>query len=67
MKNGSTLLEMYPGNSNTDNYIRWCNIANINYKRLPINITTGNVNHFRNATVNINEEQLQIIENICKL
>tara|TARA_B100000925_G_scaffold291113_1_gene278102 strand:- start:1967 stop:2887 length:921 start_codon:yes stop_codon:yes gene_type:complete len=66
MKNGSTLLEMYPGNSNTDNYIRWCKIANINYKRLPINITTGNVNDFRNATVNINEEQLQTIENICK-
>ena len=66
MKNGSILLEMYPGNSNTDNYIRWCKIANINYKRLPINITTGNVNDFRNATVNINEEQLQIIENICK-
>ena len=66
MKNGSILLEMYPGNSNTDNYIRLCKIANINYKRLPINITKGNVNHFRNATVNINEEQLQIIENICK-
>ncbi len=66
MKNNSMLLEMYPGNSNTDNYIRWCKIANINYKRLPINITTGNVKDFRNATVNINEEQLQIIQNMCK-
>ena len=36
MKNGSTLIEMYPGNSNTDNYIRWCKIANIKYKRLCI-------------------------------
>jgi len=62
MKSGSTLIEMYPGNSNTDNYIRWCKIANINYKRLCINITTGNVNDFRNANVNINDEQLQSIQ-----
>lgn len=59
MKYGSTLIEMYPGNSNTDNYIRWCKIANIKYKRLCINITSGNVNNFRNATVNINEVQIQ--------
>ena len=64
MKNGSTLIEMYPGNSNTDNYIRWCKIANINYKRLCINITTGNVNDFRNATVNINDEQLNDLQKI---
>ena len=62
MKNGSTLVEMYPGNSNTDNYIRWCKIANIKYKRLCINITTGNVNDFRNTTVNINDNQLQAIQ-----
>ena len=62
MKNGSILIEMYPGNSNTDNYIRWCKIANINYKRLCINMTTGNVNDFRNATVNINDNQLQSIQ-----
>ncbi len=62
MKNGSTLIEMYPGNSNTDNYIRWCNIANINYKRLCINITNGDVKNFRNATVNINDEQIQNIK-----
>ena len=68
MKNGSTLIEMYPGNSNTDNYIRWCKIANINYKRLCVNITTGNVNDFRNATVNINGDQIQDIKrNINKL
>jgi hypothetical protein len=62
MKNNSTLVEMYPGNSNTDNYIRWCKIANIKYKRLCINITAGYVNDFRNATVNINDEQIQAIQ-----
>jgi hypothetical protein len=62
MKNGSTLIEMYPGNSNTDNYIRWCKIANIKYKRLCINITTGKLPHFRSATVNINEDQIQDIK-----
>jgi len=61
MKNNSTLIEMYPGNSNTDNYIRWCKIAKINYKRLSINITTGYANNFRNASVNINNDQLQTI------
>ena len=62
MKNGSTLIEMYPGDSNTDNYIRWCKIANINYKRLCINITSGNASNFRNATVNINDEQLNDLQ-----
>lgn len=62
MKNGSTLIEMYPGYSNTDNYIRWCKIANIKYKRLCVNITSGNVNDFRDATVNINNEQLQAMQ-----
>ncbi len=62
MKNGSKLIEMYPGKSNTDNYIRWCKIANINYKRLCVNITTGNVNNFRNATVNINDDHIQNIK-----
>lgn len=57
-----SLIEMYPGNSNTDNYIRWCKIANIKYKRLCINITSGNASNFRNATVNINDEQLQVIQ-----
>jgi hypothetical protein len=62
MKNGSTLIEMYPGNSNTDNYIRWCNIASVKYKRMCINITTGIASDFRNATVNINEEQLKLMQ-----
>lgn len=62
MKRNSTLIEMYPGNSNTDNYIRWCKIANIKYTRLCVNITNGNVNDFRNANVNINHIQLQAIQ-----
>lgn len=64
MKNESQLLELYPGNSNTDNYIRWCNIAKIKYKRLPINITKGNVNEFRNATVNIDGIQIKYIHEL---
>jgi len=66
MKNNSILLEMYPGNSNTDNYIRWCNIANIRYKRLIIDITKGNVTNFRTASVNMNSNQVQAIEEIIK-
>jgi len=66
MKHNSILIEMYPGNSNTDNYIRWCKIANIRYKRLCINITTGNANDFRNATVNINENSIKEIRDVLK-
>jgi len=64
MKENSSLLELYPGNSNTDNYIRWCNIANIKYKRLCVDISSGNVGNFRNATVNINKEQLKSIQKV---
>ena len=67
MKKKSLLIEMYPGNSNTDNYIRWCNIAGINYKRLTINITSGNVKNFRNCKVNLNDEQINILKNIIKI
>jgi len=62
MKNNATLIEMYPGNSNTDNYIRWCNIANIKYNRLIVDIASGNVDDFRNANVNINDEQITSIK-----
>lgn len=64
MKENSSLLELYPGNSNTDNYIRWCKIANIKYKRLCLDISSGNVGKFRNATVNINKEQLKSIQKV---
>ena len=62
MKKGSKLVEMYPGNSNTDNYIRLCNIAGVNYKRLTINITSGNVKNFRNCKVNLNKDQIDILK-----
>jgi len=64
MKKNSLLIEMYPGNSNTDNYIRWCRIANINYKRMSINITNGNIRNFRNTTVHMNDNQLNELSNL---
>ena len=62
MNPNSLLIELYPGNSNTDNYIRFCNIAKINYKRLSVSITKGNVNEFRNATVNLNKQHINKIK-----
>jgi hypothetical protein len=64
MSEGSTLIEMYPGNSNTNDYIRWCNITKVNYKRVSINITTGNARDFRNATVNLDNNQINILKKI---
>ena len=61
MEKGS-LIELYPGNSNTDNYIRFCKIAKINYYRLCVNITKGHRNDFRNATVNLNKEHIKVIK-----
>lgn len=63
MKNKSLLIEMYPGNSNTDNYIRWCKIASVNYYRLPVNITDGNEEDFRNATIHLNDFHISKIKN----
>ena len=62
MKNNSQLIELYPGNSNTDNYIRWCKIANIKYNRLCVDIISGSVGNFRNANVSINMDQLKQIK-----
>lgn len=62
MRRNSLLIELYPGNSNTDNYIRWCNIAGVRYKRICVNITDGNANNFREATVNLNGEQIKLIK-----
>ena len=62
MKKNSQLIELYPGNSNTDNYIRWCKIANVNYKRLCVDIVSGSAGNFRNANVNINMDQLKQIK-----
>ena len=62
MKRNSLLIELYPGNSNTDNYIRWCNIAGVQYKRICVDITDGNENNFRKATVNLNNDQIKILK-----
>ena len=62
MKKNSQLIELYPGNSNTDNYIRWCKIANVNYKRLCVDIVSGSAGNFRNAIVSINMDQLKQIK-----
>ena len=62
MKKKSLLIELYPGNSNTDNYIRWCNIVGVQYKRICVNITEGSVNNFREATVNLSNEQIKILK-----
>lgn len=64
MKPNSVMIEMYPGNSNTDNYIRWCNISSIRYCRISINITQGNEREFRNSTVNIDIKQMNHIKEI---
>ena len=66
MDDNSSLIEMYPGNSNTDNYIRWCNIANIKYTRLVTDITTGSVSEFRRANVNLNEQNIKKLKELCK-
>ena len=64
MNPGSLLIEMYPGNSDTDNYIRWCRLAKIKYKRLPINITKGKEQSFRDATVNMDINHINVIKNL---
>jgi len=66
MKKKSLLLEMYPGNSNTDNYIRWCNIANVYYKRMSVQIKSGNVREFRKTTVYLDINNINMIKNIIK-
>lgn len=64
MKRNSTLIEMYPGNSSTDNYIRWCKIAGIQYKRMHIDITSGSQHEFRKATVNLKKKHINDIKEI---
>ena len=64
MKRNSLLIEMYPGNSNTDNYIRWCNIAGVRYKRICVNITNGNENNFREATVHLSVNQINTLKSL---
>ena len=65
MKNNSTLIEIYPGNSNTDNYIRWCKISNLKYQRLTTTQDKQKQNqNFRALDVTFNQNQ---IDNLNKL
>ena len=65
MKNNSTLIEIYPGNSNTDNYIRWCKISNLKYQRLTTTQDKQKKNqNFRALDVTFNQNQ---IDNLNKL
>ena len=65
MKNNSTLIEIYPGNSNTDNYIRWCKISNLKYQRLTTTQDKQKQNqNFRALDVTFNQTQ---IDNLNKL
>ncbi|MBM08573.1 MAG: hypothetical protein CMF69_03215 [Magnetovibrio sp.] len=61
MKKNSLLIELYPGDSNTNNYIRWCNIANIRYERISVNISSGDPLNFREVKVNLNKEMIRKI------
>ena len=58
MESHSRLIEIYPGNSNTDNYIRWCNIAKIKYHRLCGTIVEGSVQNFRNSNLLLTRKNL---------
>jgi len=67
MKNGAKLIELNPGTSHTDNYIKWCKIANIHYTPLAVDIHEGNSYHFRDTTVTLNESQITSLKNIISL
>ena len=63
MKEGSQMIEIFPGNSNVDDYRRWCKIANIKYRRIAANISSGTADEFRLATVNLTDKHIQEIRN----
>ena len=62
MEDNSKLIELYPGKSNTDNYIRFCKLSNVKYKRISINDNRIH-KEFRLTTVNINTTQINNIIN----
>ena len=68
MKPNSLLIELYPGNSNTDNYIRLCNIAKINYKRICVNISSGDrhPDKFRECDINLDLSHIEEINQYIK-
>jgi hypothetical protein len=61
MKPGSLLIEIYPGKSNTDNYSKWCELANIRYKRVESQVVEGEEYHFRSCNVVLLPSQLNEI------
>lgn len=63
MKEGSQMIEIFPGNSNVDDYRRWCKIANIKYRRIAANISSGTADEFILATVNLTDKHIQEIRN----
>ena len=60
----SLLIELCPNKSRTDNYKRWCKLANIHYKRLSVPICSKNKKNFRNCNVKIKKYQLELIEKL---
>ena len=64
MKPNSKLIEMYPGNSKNDNYIRFCKLTRVKYHRIPTNIVYGTEQNFREATVELSDSQIENIKNI---
>ena len=61
MKPNSRLIEIFPGNSNSDNYIKWCKLANVKYKRIIGDIHKGNPRVFRGCDVKLNDSQINEI------
>lgn len=66
MKPRSIVIELYPGNSNTDNYIRFSKLAQIRYHRLSTDIVSGTEIEFRDATVKLSISKINEIKNIIK-
>lgn len=65
MEPGSLMIEIYPGNSDTDNYRRWCKIADIRYKRLSFTIDSGDLSDFRKCTMRPSLSDIDALRRIC--
>ena len=66
MEDRSKLIEIYPGNSITDNYVRWSKIANVEYINLKGDITNfKSDDKFRDANVKLNQDTINKIKLIC--
>ena len=67
MKPKSILLELFPGNSSSNNYRDCCSLADINYNNLRVDIKEGTVEDFRNCKVVLNPRQIIEIKRKCLL